>query len=76
MRIADCGMRIADWRNGDVAQLGEHRVCNAEVGGSSPLVSRLRSPLAGERSLEGLKKKVEKILIFSIIIVDREFSIC
>ena len=29
---------------GDVAQLGEHRVCNARVVGSSPIVSTL-SPL-------------------------------
>ncbi len=35
--------------DGDVAQLGEHRVCNARVRGSSPLISTRK----GDGSVDG-----------------------
>ena len=31
----------SSFQNGDVAQLGERRLCKPEVGGSSPLVSTI-----------------------------------
>ena len=33
------GENTAQWRYGDVAQLGEHLLCTQGVGGSSPLIS-------------------------------------
>ena len=39
---------------GDVAQLGERRVCNAEVGGSNPPVSSLRPPLEVDEDCHGV----------------------
>ena len=42
------GENTAQWRYGDVAQLGEHLLCTQGVGGSSPLISTsLRSGFAG-----------------------------
>ena len=42
------GENTAQWRYGDVAQLGEHLLCTQGVGGSSPLISTSsRSGFAG-----------------------------
>ena len=68
MRIAECGFRISksairnpqsEIRIGGVAQLAEHRVCNAGVRGSNPLTSTSGLPTCDCRMQIGIWSELE-----------------